>query len=167
MPSDVVVLRGLPIELSSTAGARFVTDCVRAAEGLLTDAELVKKYEIDAQDWLDITKNKELIRAIQDERERRVRNGTAARESAAQIFAKAGPTVLGTILNDVSASPRHRIESARELRQTAHGGVNADSSTNASEMFSIVINLGDTTERYEKEIAPMKPLLENKTDDNE
>src|SRR5262245_16309070 len=117
---STVVLRGIAVELSSHVGHQFVTDCVRAGEGLLTDKEVVEKYEIPPEDWKEIIENTALIRAIRAESERRVRNGVAARESAAKIFVRA-PQVLGTILDDKSASPRHRIESARELRATASG----------------------------------------------
>jgi hypothetical protein len=100
--SNVVVLRGIPTDLTSAVGHQFVVDCVRAGEGLITDKD---------------------------------------------------------ILNDKSASPRHRIESARELRQTAIGP-GTENTADTGEKFIITINLGaDHVEHYEKSIAPMKPLL--------
>jgi hypothetical protein len=156
---DVIVLRSIPTNLTSAAGHQFVVDCVRAAEGLISDNDLRDKYELSPDDWKDITENTALIRAIQAERERRVRNGAAAREAAAQHFIKA-PAVLDSIMCDSSASPRHRIESARELRQTALGSSGDESTADASEKFVITINLGaDHVEHYEKTITPMKPLL--------
>jgi hypothetical protein len=153
------VLRGLPTDLASVIGHQFVTDCTRAGEGLITDKELVEKYEIPPDDWKEIIENTKLVRAIRAESERRVRNGEAARESAAKIFDKA-PTVLGDILNDKSASPRHRIESARELRQTAIGTADSKNTADDGEKFIITINLGaDHVEYYEKSRTPMKPLL--------
>ena len=155
---DVINLRSSPIDLNSDRGHQFIVDCTRAAEGLISDQELQQRYELSPVDWGSITKNAALIRAIRAERERRVYNGTAARELAATQFATA-PRILGEILTDKNASPRHRIESAKELRQTAHGGTN-ESATDAGTKFEIVINLGaDHVERFEKEIAPMKPLL--------
>jgi hypothetical protein len=68
-----------------------------------------------------------------------VRNGTAARESAAQIFVRA-PRVMGEILDSKEMSPRHRIEAARELRAAATPE-NANSPT-AGDRFTIVIDLG-------------------------
>jgi hypothetical protein len=103
-----------------------------------------------------------LIRAIRAESERRVHSGASARESAAKIFVRA-PQVLGTILDDKSASPKHRIDSARELRATATGGGD-DGAASSSEKFTIVINLGADTEVYEKSRAPMKPIIEGETD---
>ena len=48
--------------------------------------------------------------------------------------------MLGGILNDDGASPRHRIESARELRQIADNGPGA---TPAADRFIITIDLGE------------------------
>jgi|SRR5262245_2942051 len=170
--SNVVVLRGIPTDLASAIGHQFITDCVRAGEGLLTDKEVVEKYEVPPEEWKAIIENTVLIRAIRAESERRVRNGTAARESAAKIFAKT-PTILGEILTDKAASPRNRIESARELRATATGP-GAESAADSGDKFIITINLGadgtDHIEHYEKPIKPMKPLLptiEDKTDGDE
>jgi hypothetical protein len=54
-------------------------------------------------------------------------------------------------LHDDGASPRHRIESARELRAISAVGPEA---TPATDRFEITINLGaDVVERYSKSIA--------------
>ena len=79
---NVVILRGIPTELTSAVGHAFVVDCVRAGEGLISDQEVVTKYEIPLEGWKKIIENTVLIRAIRAESQRRVRNGTAARESA-------------------------------------------------------------------------------------
>jgi hypothetical protein len=163
--NDSVILRGVTVDLDSAIGQEFVVDCTRAGEGLLTDDELKEKYELSSADWENITRNKALINALRDEWQRRVRNGTAAREVAAQHFIKA-PAVLGEILNNKDANPRHRIESARELRATATSGGGENSAENGK-IFKIVINLGEGhIETYEKEIAPLKsvPVIEDKSD---
>jgi len=134
---------------------------------LITDRELVEKYEIEPETWANITKNRELIHALRDERARRVRSSVAAREKAAGHFVRA-PDVLGAILDDTSASPRHRIDSANTLRQTAHGDDDTEKTADAGEKFIITINLGeDHIERYEKELKPMKPVvpIEDKSDE--
>ena len=41
-----VILRGIPVDITSDIGHRFVVDCTRAAEGLITDKELAEKYEL-------------------------------------------------------------------------------------------------------------------------
>jgi hypothetical protein len=119
MPRNTITIGGADVELASDAGHSFLVDAVRAAEGLITD--------------------RDFARALRAERDRRVRDGTAARESAAQIFVRA-PKVMGEILDNAQASPRHRIEAARELRVQAvpeSTGVAA-----AEDRFVITINLG-------------------------
>jgi hypothetical protein len=69
-----------------------------------------------------------------------LRNGVAAREAAAKEFIKA-PAVLGGILNDQSANAKHRIDSARELRATAHGG-GMERTADAGEKFYHYDQLG-------------------------
>ena len=151
--SDTVILRGIPTELTSPAGHLFVVDCVRAAEGLITDKELVEIYEITPADWQNIAKDVALGRAIRAERDRRVRNGVAAREAASRHFVKA-PTILDKIMTDEQANARHRIEAIRELRQTAlPENQNAPSQ---SDRFVIRIDLtagGGGVETYNKSIA--------------
>ena len=173
---DIVNLRSIPIDLNSDTGHQFVTDCTRAAEGLITDKELAEKYELSPADWQSITKDMALGRAIRAERERRVHNGTAAREAAAKHFVKA-PGILDQIMTDAYSNPRHKIEAIRELRQTAIGD-NTDRPTE-SDRFVIRIDLtagGGGVETYSKAIKidptdadSLNNLIpfEGKPDDNE
>jgi hypothetical protein len=153
MSDTTVVLRGVAVELDSPAGHQFVVDAVRAAEGLITDQELAEAYEISPANWGDIAKNTALGHAIRAERDRRVRNGTAVRESAAKIFVRA-PKIMGEILDDARASPRYRIEASRELRATASS--DADRPAEQSERFIIRIDLtagGGDVETYNESVA--------------
>jgi hypothetical protein len=128
----------------------FVVDLARYAEGSLTEQQVKKKYRFDDETWLRLGEDATLVERIENEKIRRVRDGSAARERAQQIFAKA-PGVLGDILNDDGASPRHRIESAKELRQIATPPSDAGP---ALDRFVITINLGgDVVEHYNKSIA--------------
>src|SRR5215475_7077473 len=113
---DVVILRSIPIDLTSDVGHAFVVDATRAAEGLLSDRELAEKYELSPADWQDITKNTALGHAVRSERDRRVKDGTAVREMAAKHLVK-GPGILDSIMVNPQANNRHRIEAFRELRQ--------------------------------------------------
>jgi len=117
---DIVQLRS-PIDINSDLGRAFIVDATRAGEGLITDQELQEKYELSPADWLAITKDKAIGRAVRSESERRVRNGSAAREAAAKHFVKA-PAVLDQIMTDADSNPRHKIEAIKELRATANGG---------------------------------------------
>src|SRR5262249_7418012 len=107
-----------PMPFDSDMGREFIADCARYAEGLLSEAAVRKKYRFGDNDWENLGDNDALVEAIEVEKVRRIRNGDSARERAQQLFAQA-PDVLGDILHDDGASPRHRIESARELRQIA------------------------------------------------
>ena len=164
---DIVNLRSSPIDLNTDAGRRFVVDATRAAEGLISDRELAEKYEISPADWQSITKDLALGRAVRAERERRVLDGTAARESAAKHFVRT-PAILAGIMENQLSNPRHVIEAAREIRAvaaTAGGGDNPMQ----SEKFSIVINCRPiASSDYQVDLAPNKPSqLEGKSDADE
>src|SRR5262245_56485817 len=165
---DVINLRSTPIDLNSDVGHAFVVDATRAAEGLITDAELSEKYELSPADWRDITKNKELGHAIRAERERRVRDGTAVREMAAKHLVK-GPGILDQIMTGENSNDRHRIDAFRELRQTAIGSGDTDRLPESAR-FIIKIDLGSGhVEHYDKPLKPDGPnnMLEGKSDGDE
>jgi hypothetical protein len=164
---DVVSLSKTPVDLNTDAGHQFVVDCTRAGEGLLSDKELQEKYELSPADWQNITKDMALGRAVRAEGERRMLNGTAARESAARHFVRA-PTVLARIMDSEASNPRHVIEAAKEIRATAAGGGGADRPA-GTEMFIIKIDLtagGGGVETYEKTISIDAPS-EGKPDGTE
>jgi len=139
-PSATVTLRGISIPLSSDVGGAFLTDCARNRERIMPDDAIREKYGIEADAWSEIIKDKAVRLAVNTESERRIRNGDAARESAAKLFATA-PETLGRIMNDPKSSPRHVIEAAKEIRATARPG---DEKPGAeTERIHIVINLGE------------------------
>src|SRR6516162_9742924 len=140
---ETVILRGVRVPLASDVGYAFVTDCARNRERLFSDEEIREKYDINPDAWDEIAKNKSLRLAINSESERRMLNGTAAQEAAAKIFTEA-PQVMGTILRDSQASPRHRIEASKELRATARAG---DEKTGTdTDRVIVTINLGNAPE---------------------
>jgi hypothetical protein len=159
--NDMVVLFGKPVELTSDEGRRFVADACRAAEGLIEDSELRTKYEIVSDaDLKAISENPALIKAIRDERARRVRNSVAAREAAQRHFVKT-PAVMDSIMSDQNANPRHRIEAAREIRATATSGGDAENARD-TERFVIRIDLsaapdGGEVLEISKDITPKPP----------
>src|SRR5262245_48957530 len=119
-----VVLRGIKIDLNSDVGHGFIVDCCRHIEEIITAEGLRKKYGLNENAWRQLADNEPLQLAIERQRERRVRSGETAREKAQNLFITT-PDVLGGILQDVTASPRHRIESAREIRAIAAVGPDA------------------------------------------
>ena len=90
-----------------------------------------------------------LIEDIEAEKVRRIRNGSAKREKAQQLVVQA-PDVLGGIMLDASASPKHRIDSAKALDAFAANGPEA---APASDRFQITINLGSDVLHFDKSIA--------------
>jgi len=161
--NNTVTLRGVQVPLNSDVGAAFVSDCARNRERLFSDDQLQEKYDIDPRDWNDIIKNKPLRLAINSECERRMLNGDSAREAAAKQFTKA-PAVLGGILEDQGASPRHRIEAAKELRATARAGDERPGDT--PDRVIISINLGND-EKLVVDSGPLPPKRTKEVSDAE
>jgi hypothetical protein len=150
-----VILRGVSIPLASDVGGAFITDCSRNRERLFSDQQICEKYGLTMNAWAEIAQKQAVRLAVNAEHERRTFNGDAAREAAAKFFTKA-PEVLDTILQDQRASPRHRIEAARELRATANTG--AERTSNTSDRFIITIDLGEDKKlEINKRIAPLTP----------
>ena len=158
-PNDdaVVMLRGVSIPLASDVGGAFIADCSRNRERLVSDNQICEKYGLSVNAWAEIAQNKAVRHAVNAEHERRIRNGDAAKEAAAKLFAEA-PEVLGSILHNEHASPRHRIEAARELRATANTGAERTGNTSDSDRFIITIDLGgDEKLKFNKRITPLTP----------
>jgi len=127
----------------------FITDCARYAEGLLSEKDVKKRHHFDDNTWESLGNNEKLIEAIEAEKVRRIRNGSTKRERAQQLVVQA-PGVLGDIMLDASASPKHRIDSAKALDAFAANGPEA---APASDRFQIIINLGDEVLHFDKSIA--------------
>jgi hypothetical protein len=127
----------------------FITDCARYAEGLLSEKDVKKKHHFDDNTWESLGNNEELIEAIEAEKVRRIRDGSTKRERAQQLVVQA-PVVLGDIMLDASASPKHRIDSAKALDAFAANGPEA---TPAADRFVITINLGSDVLHFDKPIA--------------
>lgn len=165
---NVVRLRSIPVDLNSDIGHQFVTDCTRAAEGLLTDEELVQKWELSPADFRAIAKDKALGHAIRAERERRVRSGLAVRETAARHLVK-GVGIVEQIMTAADTHPKHKLDAFKEMRATASIGNDSTHQLPESERFIITINLGEGhVEHYDRPRKPDDPItLENKTDGEE
>jgi hypothetical protein len=144
---EVVDLHGQPARLEDNQ--EFVADCARYAEGILSEEAVKKKHHFDDDTWGKLGNNEALIEAIEAEKIRRIRNGSAKRERAQQLVVQA-PDVLGGIMLDASASPKHRIDSAKALDAFAANGPEA---APASDRFQITINLGSDVLHFDKSIA--------------
>jgi hypothetical protein len=88
--------------------------------------------------WEDLGADAALLEAVEDEKIRRVRDGSTKREKA-QLLVTRAPDVLSGILLDATANPRHRIDSAKELNNFAANGPEA---ATVGAFFEIRIDLG-------------------------
>jgi hypothetical protein len=132
-----VVLRGVDVDLDSDIGNAFTIDCARFVEGINTADQLKAKYRLSDDAWRQLAKNEPLQQAVGRQKERRVRSGEAVREKAQHLFLTA-PDVLGGIITS-DASPRHKVEAIRELRQCA--AVGPETPAAAADRFIIRIDL--------------------------
>jgi hypothetical protein len=135
-----VTLRGVRVALTSDIGRAYATDCARNWEKILPNNAICERYGLSTDEWQSMGQNKQLVQAVRDEHQRRIKNGTAAQELAAKEFATA-PAELGKILRSPDSNPRHKIEAHRELRATAIG-TGPESISGDSSNFTITINLG-------------------------
>jgi hypothetical protein len=168
--SGVVTLRGIVVEIDGAVGQAFVADVCRYIEDLMSADALRTKYGLlDDGAWAGLAENEPLQRAIAAAKTRRIHDGSAARERAQHAFL-AAPNILNGIMNDTSASSRHRIESIRELRQIASVGPTDAQAAAERERFVININFGSNKLHKEIELKPVKPetlTIEHSDDERE
>jgi len=162
--TTLLTLRGVSVELTSDEGRRFVSDCVRAGENLISDAELAEIWEVSHEQLRTLATNKFFARAVRAESERRIRSGLAAKEAASKYFIKS-PKILDDIQSDETSHHRSKVEAIRELRQIA-APENAGGPTQ-SDRFIITINIGDESLHFNKSRAidagiPEEPKLVDK-----
>jgi hypothetical protein len=128
----------------------FISDLARFADNLLSEAAVKTKYRLAESAWEALGSNDALVEKIEAEKLRRIRDGSTKRERA-QVLVTQAPDVLGNIMLDASASPRHRIDASKALDAFAANGPEA---APASDRFVIQIHLGSDTLRFDKSIAP-------------
>jgi hypothetical protein len=151
--TGTVTLRGIVVGLETPVAAAFVEDVCRHIETIISAEALRQKYGLSDDDaWAGLATNEELQRLVGARKEKRIRDGTAAREKAAHLFL-AAPDVLSTIMTDATASPRHRVDACRELRATAQVG--SENKPADGERIRISINFGTSKTRVD---APMKTI---------
>jgi hypothetical protein len=148
-----VTLRGHRIEVDSDVGRAFAIDCCRFIEGLIGEEALRKKYGLltDAS-WRELSDIEPLQLLIGKLKEERVRSGEAQREKAAQHWLTA-VDVVSEIVRDPTASAKHRLDGARELRACATG--TEDNKPDARERFVININFGTQKVHRDIELTPI------------
>ena len=121
------------------ADTEFVADLARYSEKLLTEKFIRRKYNLTDEDWERAGNDDALVEAIENEKLRRIRNGSAKREKA-QAHIVAAPDVLHGILADSAANPRHRIDAVKALDAIAEPG---PQTAQQADRFVIHIDLGE------------------------
>jgi hypothetical protein len=128
----------------------------RFSEGLTDESAIRKKYRLTESDWEKLGSDDSLVRAITDEKTRRIRDRSHMREKS-QLLVTRAPDVLGKIMDDDSQSARHRIDSCKVLNDFASNGPenNAPDATR----FVISINLTGNSDtphilNFNKSIKP-------------
>ena len=148
--SDVIDLRGQPAQLEDNQ--EFIADLCRFAENILSEAAVKKKYRFDDATWEALGSNDALVKAVENEKTRRIRSGQQKREKAQQLVVKA-PDVVAAIMLDDNANARHRIDASKTLNDFAANGPGQGAP--AADRFQIVINLGaDVQLKYDRSRAP-------------
>jgi hypothetical protein len=128
----------------------FLVDMARVADGCLTPAQAKRKWRHISEDtWQRLGTDDDLVERIEAEKIRRIRDGSTKRERAQQAVIEA-PGVLGGIMLDGNASPRHRVDAAKALDGLA---ANGPQNVPMGERFTITINLGTDVEHFSKSIA--------------
>jgi hypothetical protein len=142
----VISLRGSTMSLDTDLGRELVVEFVRYVEGLTDESTIRKKFRFDNEVWEKLGADDAFAEAVETERIRRTRDGSAKREKSQQLITKA-PGILDSIMTDPAASPRHRVDAIKTLDTFASNGPEG---TTAGTRFVIQINLG--TDRDGKEI---------------
>src|SRR5215471_7174313 len=98
----------------------LIQDLARYGEGLFTREQVKRRWKnlITAEMWETLGDDDKLVDAIEAEKIRRIRDGSAKREKAQQHVV-AAPDVLNGIMTDPKQSAKHRIDSAKALDQFA------------------------------------------------
>src|SRR5215813_3536762 len=102
----------------------LVTDLARFSETLLSESAIRKKWRLSEEVWERLGGDDELVRAIEEEKTRRIRSGATKRELAQQHVVR-GPGVLASIMDDPKANARHRVDSIKALDAIADPGPEA------------------------------------------
>jgi len=117
--------------------SELVRDLCRYAENLASESAVRKKWRLSEETWELLGADDELVRAVEEERTRRVRSGATKRELAQQHVVR-GPNVLASIMDDPRANARHRVDSIKALDSLAANGPEA-----ATEQERFVIRIED------------------------
>src|SRR5215813_12034327 len=130
------------------ADTEFVCDLARYAEKLISEKFIRRKYNLTDDAWEQLGNNDELVDAIEAEKTRRIRNGSAKREKA-QLHIVRAPDVLEKIMSDDTQNSRHRVDAVKALDSLADNGPKT-----AQQDDRIIIRIDLTADAKLKGIEP-------------
>jgi hypothetical protein len=138
----------------------LIADFARFAEGLFSEVDVRKRHRLPESVWDALGEDDLFVEQVEAEKLRRIRNGASKRERAQALIVE-GPAVLGDIMRDPAASPRHRVDAIRTLDHLADNG---PESAPARDFFQITINLGGDVLKFGGARTPSKTIEHDDTD---
>lgn len=119
----------------------FVLDFCRFSEQLEGYSEnfLRRKWNFTEETWEQLGNDDELVRIIEKEKLRRVRDGSFKREKAQALIIK-GPKILDDIMTSPKSNDRHKVDAIKALNSIAEPS--AQAAHNDADRVIIQINLG-------------------------
>src|SRR5215469_15082694 len=102
----------------------LVLDLCRYAENLASESAIRKKWRLSEEIWEALGGDDALIRAIEEERIRRIRSGATKRELAQAAIIR-GPAALAAIMDSPTANDRHKVDAVKALDSLAANGPGA------------------------------------------
>src|SRR5262249_6644575 len=130
--------------------SELIQDLCRYSENLASESAVRKRWRLSEETWEALGADDAMVRAIEEERVRRIRNGAAKRELA-QTHVVRGPNVLASIMDDPRANARHGVDSVEALNAIADPGPQA---AMGEEKVIIRIDLGSDTRAKGQESNP-------------
>jgi hypothetical protein len=125
---------------------QLIEDLARFSAGVLTEAQVRRKYRhLDNDIWEKLNDDR-IADAIEAQKEARIRDGRTKRELA-QIHVVAAPQTLNEIMLDPKTSPRHRVDAIKALDGMAANGPQA---IPPEDRFIITIVMNEDVIRFDK-----------------
>jgi len=139
---DVATLNSVPdLTRSLRENHELIQELCRYAENLTSESAIRKRWRLSEETWEALGADDELVRAVEEEKTRRIRSGATKRELAQSHIIR-GPGVLATIMDDPRANARHRVDSIKALNAIADPGPEAAAE---QERIFITINMSADT----------------------
>src|SRR5262245_32831079 len=128
----------------------LITDLTRFAEGIFSEQQVRKRHHLSEAILEQLGADDAFVRAVEEEKIRRVRDGSFKREKSQQHVTRA-PDVLAGIMDDPKQSAKHRIDRAKVLDSFSGNG---PKNTPETDKIVIRIDLGGDTRIKGQESNP-------------